>query len=81
MHIIRRPAVQGHAVPATASHPRNPFDPAILAGPRIVIDEPEPEPYGATAQNGYRGQRLFACSYCSTVVPEDDVNSHTCEES
>lgn len=51
-----------------------------MAQPQIVFDEPEPEPYAATAQNNYRGQVIYACNYCEALVPEDEVDGHVCVE-
>ena len=79
MRVIRTPAYQGHAVPKTAGHARGPFNPEILADPVIVVDEPEPEPYGATAQNDYRGLKLYRCTYCGDTVTEEEIDAHYCE--
>lgn len=79
MRIIRTPAYQGHAVPATAGYAKGPFNPEILADPVIVIDEPAPEPYNANAQNGMRGERLFRCQYCTEIIPESEIDAHYCE--
>ena len=39
MPVIRKFAVQGHAVPHGYQRPRGPFPPAILAQTRVVDDE------------------------------------------
>jgi hypothetical protein len=81
VHIVRRAAYQGHAVPATAGYARNPFDPAVIAPPVIVLPEPEPEaPYGATAQNNYAGEPLFRCTLCDEIVPESLLDEHRCPD-
>ena len=78
MRVVRRPAFQGHAVPATAGYARNPFDPQIMAQPQIIHEEPEPEPLSATAQNDYRGLKLYRCTYCGDTVTEEEVDAHFC---
>lgn len=80
MRVIRRPAYQGHALPTTVGYPRNPFDPAVVATPRVVHQDQDPEPYGATAQNGYLGLALYRCSFCGETVTEDEVDAHSCLE-
>lgn len=80
MRVIRRPAYQGHAVPSQAGYARSPFDPAITAPPRVVHDEPDPEPIGATAQNDYRGLALYRCSACGDLLTEDRIPAHDCAE-
>ena len=79
MRVVRRAAFQGHAIPTTAGYARGPFNPEVLAPPVIVHDDPVEEmPYGATAQNDYRGVPLMRCTYCQSVVPEDLTASHVC---
>lgn len=79
MRVIRRAAYQAHAVPSTAGYPRGPFNPEILAKPEIVHEDPVDDmPYGATAQNDYRGVPLYECRSCGDIVTEDDLNGHIC---
>lgn len=79
MHIVRRAAYQGHAIPATAGRARGPFDPDVLAQPVMEIFEPEPEfPYGATAQNSMQGVPLFRCRVCGGVETEETIEMHAC---
>lgn len=79
MRIIRTPAYQGHAVPRTAGRANGPFNPDVLAEPKIVVQEPEAEPYNANAQNGFLGETLYRCQYCGEVVPESEIDMHYCE--
>jgi hypothetical protein len=83
MRVLRRPAVQAHAVPATAAHPRGPFSAEILAPPVIdrTVPDDNPFPLGATAQNDFRGVRMFQCKLCGGVVPEYGIEMHVCEDS
>ena len=36
MKVIRKFAVQGHAVPSSSHSPRGPFPPEVLAGPQMA---------------------------------------------
>lgn len=81
MRVIRRPAVQGHAIPQTAHRPNGPFNREILAQPEVLHEDPvDDTPYGATAQNDYRGLTLYRCSYCGDTVTEEEVDAHYCSE-
>lgn len=79
MRIVRRQAVQGHAVPATAHRPQGPFPAEILA-PNVVVteDEEQPDPR-ANAQNFYRSPSMVRCTLCGDVMTEDVTDSHVCE--
>lgn len=80
MRVIRRPAVQGHAIPATAHQPKGPFPPEILA-PNVVISESEEEiDPRANAQNLYRSPSLVRCTLCGDIMTEDVTDSHVCED-
>lgn len=80
MHIIRTPAYQGHAVPQTAGRARGPFNPEVLAEPVVVVEPRRPEAFNATAQNNYRGERIFQCTYCTLLIPESRLDEHYCTE-
>lgn len=83
MHVIRRQAYQGHAVPATGGYPRGPFPPEVMASSVIIEDDNDPDvlyPPGATAQNDYTPTRMFRCNYCGASVAEHDTEHHACEE-
>ena len=83
MRVIRRAAVQGHAVPATASYPKGPFPAEVLAPPVVTHDDTDPDvlyPPGATAQNNYQGVRMFRCKLCGELVTEEQIASHQCED-
>lgn len=82
MRVIRRPAYQGHAIPATAGRPHGPFPAEILAAPVVTFDDNDPDdiyPPGATAQNNYRGVPLFRCRHCDAVMTEEQTGDHFCE--
>jgi hypothetical protein len=82
MRVIRRPALQAHAVPATAAPPRGPFSAELLAPPVIdrTVPNDNPFPPGATAQNDFRGARMYQCKACKEVVPEYGIDAHICGE-
>lgn len=79
MRVIRRPAIQGHAIPETAHRPKGPFPPEILA-PNVVVTEAEEEiDPRANAQNLYRSPSLVRCTLCGDIMTEDVTDSHVCE--
>lgn len=80
MRVIRRPAVQGHAIPQTAHNPQGPFPAEILA-PTVVVTEAEEEiDPRANAQNFYRSPSLVRCTLCGEIMTEDVTDSHVCED-
>lgn len=83
MHVIRRNAKQGHAIPSTASAPLGPFPYEIMVQSQIVIDNNDPDflyPPNATAQNNYAPPKIFRCTYCEELVHEYETEFHKCEE-
>lgn len=79
MRVLRRHAVQGHAVPSTAHAPQGPFPAEILAVSQPVVEEealPDPR---ANAQNLYRSPSLVRCTLCGDTMTEDVTGSHVCE--
>jgi len=81
VRVIRKPAFQGHAIPATAHRPNGPFSSEMLAEPVITYDDTDPDDYyppGATAQNQYRGLKTYVCNYCSAQVLENELEGHVC---
>ena len=78
MRILRRPAVQGHAIPATAHRPNGPFPPEVLAANPVEFAEAdEPDPL-ANAQNDYTAPRMVRCTLCGEVLMEDETDGHGC---
>ncbi len=78
MRIVRRPAVQGHAVPSTAHRPQGPFPSEVLAPNPVVsveIDDPDPR---ENAQNGYRAPGYVRCTLCSEVMTIEETDAHRC---
>jgi hypothetical protein len=75
MKLIRKFAVQGHAVPNGAQAALGPFPPELYARTRVDYgDAPEslPETYDDT--------RMFLCKLCGDVVREEGLSSHVCED-
>lgn len=75
---------QGHYVPQQAYRPGPLFDVSVLRQEPVVTDyEQTPEgeaafPPGATALNGMAGVKYFRCTYCGTVLPENETYGHDC---
>lgn len=78
MRLIRRQAVQGHAVPTTAHRPNGPFPNEILAPNRVVQVEEEAIDPLATAQNFYRSPSMVRCTLCGEIMTEDLTDQHSC---
>lgn len=76
MPIIRKFAVQGHAVPLQAHSPRGPFPPEILASPQMEIGENHSD----SLHVGLDDVRFFRCKECDEVLLEAELNTHECEE-
>ena len=76
MPIIRKFAVQGHAVPSVVHSPRGPFPPEILEQPRMEVSE-----YHADSlHEGLDNYRLFKCRDCEEVLMELELTDHECAE-
>lgn len=75
MPIIRKFAVQGHAVPRTATPARGPFPPEIFAAnPRAE----EHFPKGDSLHEALDDVRYFRCKECGDVMLEAEVDLHFC---
>jgi hypothetical protein len=77
MPLIRKFAVQGHAVPHGYQSARGPFPPEIFASnPRA-----EEEQYNSDSlHEALDDIRLFRCKYCGDILEEDELDSHICED-
>ena len=78
MRVVRRPAVQGHAIPATAHRPQGPFPAEILAPNEVISEDEEQIDPRANAQNMYRAPGLVRCTRCGEVMTEDVTDGHRC---
>jgi hypothetical protein len=77
MPLIRKFAVQGHAVPNGYSSPRGPFPPEIFAqNPRAEDDFPESD----SLHEALDDVRFFKCRYCLDVLYENELNTHDCNQ-
>ena len=76
MPIVRKFAIQGHAVPSVVHSPRGPFPPEVLAQPQMSVDE-----YHADSLHvGLDDVRFFKCRDCEEILLEDDLDEHECDE-
>jgi len=76
MGLIRKFAVQGHAVPQTAGRILGPFPPEVLAQNRVNHDTE----HGDSLHEALDDVRLFRCRDCGDVLFEDELPIHECEE-
>jgi hypothetical protein len=77
MPLIRKDAVQGHAVPTSAHSPRGPFPPEIFArNPRAYDSFNHPD----ALHEALDDVRMFRCKYCEDVLYEDELDTHECED-
>lgn len=78
MRVVRRPAIQGHAIPATAHRAFGPFSEEILRPQPIESIEEEQIDPRANAQNNYQPPRLMQCRRCREVLDETETKNHLC---
>ena len=76
MPIIRKFAVQGHAVPSVAHSPRGPFPSEVLAQPQMEVEENHSD----SLHPGLDDYRLFRCRLCQEILLEAELDIHECEE-
>lgn len=76
MPIIRKFAVQGHAVPSGYQSPRGPFPPELFFQPRGESDTD----HGDSLHEALDDVRYFRCKDCDTVINEYQLLSHDCDE-
>lgn len=77
MPLIRKDAIQGHAVPNGYQAPRGPFPAEIFArNPRAYDTFNQPE----ALHEALDDIRMFKCKYCGEVLYEDELDEHYCEE-
>lgn len=77
MPLIRKFAVQGHAVPSGPHAPQGPFPPELFQASEVVYDDAV---HGDSVHEAYDDVRLFRCKYCYDVLYEDELDTHECEE-
>ena len=76
MPIIRKFAVQGHALPKGVYSPGNPFSPEITRNTGISYSDL----HGDSLHTDFDDVSLFRCKYCGTILYEDELDEHTCED-
>ena len=77
MPVIRIDAKQGHAIPKGYQSPRGPFPPEIFArNPRAYDSFNQPEALPEELVD----VRMFRCRDCGSILQEDDLEFHRCEE-
>ena len=76
MPVIRKFAIQGHAIPKTAHAPRGPFPPEVLAQPKVYHDDSQ----GDSLHEALDDVRLFRCKDCGTILYEAELSDHDCDE-
>ncbi len=75
MKIIRKFAVQGHAIPRTVSKPQGPFPPEVLQEPKAAVSTlPDQMP------EEMDGVRYYRCRDCGESLRGDHLDNHDCEE-
>ena len=74
MPIIRKFAIQGHAIPATVHSPRGPFPPEVLAQPQMEVGEHHAD----SLHVGLDDIRFFKCKECNEVLLEVELKDHNC---
>mgnify|MGYP003339921732 FL=1 len=76
MPIIRKFAIQGHAVPSQVHSPRGPFPPEVLAQPEVDMEDYDSD----SLHPGLDNTRFFRCRACEEVLIETELINHDCEE-
>jgi hypothetical protein len=76
MPVIRKFAVQGHAIPSMAHSPRGPFPPEVLAQPVMEYSDEHSD----SLHVGLDDVRFFKCRECQEVLVEEQLDEHECDE-
>lgn len=79
MPVIRKFAIQGHAVPKrvyTARGLEGALDPDVMTQSSVYYDGE----HGDSLHEAFDDVRLFRCRDCGTIVYEDERESHLCDE-
>jgi hypothetical protein len=76
MTLIRKFAVQGHAVPNGYQRRLGPFPPEILAQSKVVYGHETSD----SLHEALDDVRMFRCKDCGDILYEDELNAHECEE-
>ena len=76
MKVIRKFAIQGHAIPATSHSPRGPFPPEVLAGPQMTLEDGRAD----SLHVGLDDVRFFKCRECHEVLETNELEDHDCSD-
>ena len=76
MPVIRKFAIQGHAIPSIAHSPRGPFPPEVLAQPQMT----ETREHGDSLHVGLDDVRFFRCKGCNVVLESHELEGHNCSD-
>lgn len=76
MPVIRKFAIQGHAIPKSSYRPHGPFPPEILA-PNKVSYEYE---HSDSLHEALDDVRMFRCRDCGDILDEYSLEEHECYE-
>lgn len=75
MRVIRKFAVQGHAVPSASHSPRGPFPPEVLAKPQMGYEDQQSDSLHVALDE----VRFFKCRVCEDVLTMAETTNHDCE--
>jgi len=75
MKVIRKFAVQGHAVPSSSHSPRGPFPPEVLAQPQREHGDQHSDSLHVALDD----VRFFRCRACEEVLTMAETTNHDCE--
>jgi hypothetical protein len=76
MTIVRKFAVQGHAVPKGPYGAHGPFPLEILSQSRVVYEYDTSD----SLHEALDDVRMFRCKDCADILYEDELDNHECEE-
>jgi hypothetical protein len=76
MGLVRKFAIQGHAIPSTVYRPHGPFPPEVLAQTRVVQEDLHSD----SLHEALDDVRMFRCKDCGDILYEDELSIHECEE-
>lgn len=76
MPLVRKFAVQGHAVPKGPYRAHGPFPQEVLAQNPVRYEDSHSD----SLHEALDDVRLFRCRFCGEVMYEDELEYHECEE-
>lgn len=77
MPIIRKFAIQGHAIPSGMHRPQGPFPPELFQQAPVVYDYEE---HGDSLHEALDDVRMFRCKECTEILYEHELDTHLCDE-